>query len=108
EPAYLDDTRVVHLRGPDGRILAFANLHPTFRPGVARIDLLRHAPDAPNGTMEFLLLRVLERLHAEGHAALDFGLAPLTRVRDWDGAGCEEAALDTLQAALGGLFSFRG
>ena len=44
-----------------GRIVAFANLWLTETRTEASVDLMRHRPDAPAGTMDFLFARLLLR-----------------------------------------------
>jgi lysylphosphatidylglycerol synthetase-like protein (DUF2156 family) len=95
DPAYLDLTPLAVVRR-QGRIVAFANLLPArgARTGVA-VDLMRHAADAPPGTMDYLFVRAMQWARAEGFAAFDLGMAPL--------AGLENRRLAPVFARVGAL-----
>lgn len=60
-----------------GRIVAFANLLVTGQKADASIDLMRHHPDAPAGTMDYLFAQVMLYLQAAGHARFGLGMAPM-------------------------------
>lgn len=77
DPAYLDGQAVAILTR-DGRIIAFANLLLTDLKDEASIDLMRFIPEAPNGVMEVLLTRLMLHFKAEGYAAFNLGMAPLS------------------------------
>jgi phosphatidylglycerol lysyltransferase len=63
------------------RIVAFANLTPSYRGcHELSVDLMRHVPDAPHGTMDFLFARIIEWARDEGYAWFDVGMAPLSGV----------------------------
>lgn len=95
DPAWLDLTPVAVVR-VQGRIVAFANLMPGARPqdGLA-VDLMRHAPDAPPGVMDYLFVRTIQWAHDQGWGALDLGLAPL--------AGLDDRRLAPVFARVGAL-----
>ena len=62
----------------EGRIIAFATLMTTHLKSEVTVDLMRCAPDAPAGTMEFLFVALMLRLKADGYRAFDLGMAPLS------------------------------
>ncbi|MBN8998313.1 MAG: bifunctional lysylphosphatidylglycerol flippase/synthetase MprF, partial [Rhizobiales bacterium] len=62
----------------EGRIIAFATLMTTRLKSEVTVDLMRCAPDAPAGTMEFLFVALMLRLKADGYRAFDLGMAPLS------------------------------
>lgn len=76
-----------------GRIVAFANILQTAVGGTATMDLMRHVPDAPAGTMDFLFTELMLHLKAEGFGAFSLGMAPLSGLsaersrRVWDRFG---------------------
>lgn len=73
--------------------MAFANLLPGG--DAAAIDLMRHHPDAPHGTMDYLFIRAVQWAKAQGIARLDLGMAPL--------AGLEDRRLAPVFARVGAL-----
>lgn len=96
DPAYLDLTPLAVVRR-EGRIVAFANLLPA-RGGAGSslaVDLMRHAPDAPPGVMDYLFVRAMQWARAEGFAGFDLGMAPL--------AGLENRRLAPVFARVGAL-----
>lgn len=95
DPAYLDLMPLAVAR-VQGRVVAFANLMPGARPGDGlAVDLMRHAPDAPQGVMDYLFVRTIQWARDGGWAVLDLGLAPL--------AGLEDRRLAPVFARVGAL-----
>ena len=58
--------------------VAFATLLATERKVEASVDLMRHLPDAPNGTMDFLFAKLMLLLQAQGFQHFSLGMAPLS------------------------------
>ena len=76
DAAYLQQLPVAVVRR-EGRVVAFANLMLTDRKEEASVDLMRHLPDTPPGTMDFLFAKILLHLQAEGYARFGLGMAPM-------------------------------
>jgi len=70
----------------DDRILAFANLLMTDAKDEAALDLMRYAPDAPPGTMDFLMARTLLHLQAQGYRHFGLGMSPMAGMAERRGA----------------------
>jgi phosphatidylglycerol lysyltransferase len=83
----------------DGRIVAFANVW-TGGGVEASVDLMRHAPDAPHGVMDFLLVELMLRCKADGFERFNLGMAPLS--------GLAEHPLAPLWHKVGTLVARRG
>ncbi|WP_292225182.1 GNAT family N-acetyltransferase [Brevundimonas sp.] len=79
DPAYLDLTPLAVVRS-EGRIVAFANL--LTAPEEAAVDLMRYAPDAPHGVMDYLFTRCTQWAKEQGLARFDLGMAPLSGLED--------------------------
>lgn len=101
ERNYLNTTALYVLREPSHPAIAFVNQIPAYRPGQATIDLLRHPPEAPNGTMDFLFLSLFRRLHQDGYRSFSLGLAPLAGVGDRPGETLEEWLVQLLYERSG-------
>lgn len=74
---YLERSPIAVVRA-NQRIVAFANLMPGY--GSQRdlsIDLMRHAPDAPPGTMDFLFVELIALAKSQGYQYFNLGMAPL-------------------------------
>jgi phosphatidylglycerol lysyltransferase len=105
---YVNETPLFVLKDPGGRILAFVNEVPAYRPGRATIDLMRHLVDIPNGAMDYLFLGLLLTLKEAGYREFDLGLAPFTGVGDRPGANFEERTIYQLSQRLNRFFSYKG
>ncbi len=107
DPAYLAAQPIALVR-QNGAIIAFANLWAGAPRGELAIDLMRHAPDAPRGVMDYLFVKLIEWAKAEGFVALDLGMTPL--------AGLERRRLAPAMTQIGAavfeegeqLYGFRG
>lgn len=75
--AYMTAQPVAVLRH-EKRIVAFANILLTETREEASIDLMRFAPDAPRGAMDFLFVRLMTVLREEGYRNFNLGMAPLS------------------------------
>jgi phosphatidylglycerol lysyltransferase len=62
----------------EGRVVAFANLWLPAPGGDASLDLMRHLPDAPAATMDFLFLSLMLWAKERGYGGFDLGMAPLS------------------------------
>ena len=105
DPDYLRSTRVLALRDPDERIVAFVNIIPSYRSQVGNFDLMRRRPDSPNGTMEYLFAKLIERFRDEGYAGMSLGFAPLANIT---GDDLTARALRTLFERGDKAFNFQG
>ena len=61
-----------------GRAVAFASLMTTDIAEEASVDLMRHLPDVPNGTMDFLFAKLLLHFQSQGFQRFGLGMAPLS------------------------------
>ncbi len=108
ERGYVRETPVMAAVDPHGRPLAFVNVVPSCRPGEATIDLMRHRSDAPNGVVDFLLVRHLLACREAGFQRFDLGLAPLAGFGPGESPSGEERAIHAVLGRLDFLFSFQG
>jgi phosphatidylglycerol lysyltransferase len=104
---YVDETKVISLRNPDGKLIAYINLIPSYTKDLAAIDLMRHRKNIPNGTMDYLFLSVMEILYKQGFKKLSLGGAPLTGIGEEKDARIEEKVLKLASDKLNSIFSFR-
>ncbi|WP_234419350.1 bifunctional lysylphosphatidylglycerol flippase/synthetase MprF [Sphingomonas sp. EC-HK361] len=63
------------------RIVAFANIWRSGDGTEASIDLMRHVNDAPYGTMDMMIVRLIEWARTQGFARFNLGMAPLSGLR---------------------------
>ena len=76
DAAYLQRLPVAVVRR-EGQVIAFANLMLTAPRQEASVDLMRHLPDTPPGTMDFLFAKIMLHLKEQGYARFGLGMAPM-------------------------------
>ncbi len=62
----------------EGRLVAFANVLVTATKAEGSIDLMRFSGDAPRVAMEYLLLKLMLHLKADGYETFNLGMAPFS------------------------------
>jgi phosphatidylglycerol lysyltransferase len=108
EPNYIRATPLFTVTDKDGRMLAFANIIPSYRQGEATIDLMRHRADAPNGTMDYLFVQLFLYNREQGFTRFSLGLAPMAGFQEKEEASPAEKAVHFFFQHLNFLFSFIG
>ncbi|MDG0808613.1 bifunctional lysylphosphatidylglycerol flippase/synthetase MprF [Cohnella rhizosphaerae] len=109
ETAYLQKAPIAVLLAPDGQEVSFATLAPSYDKGrTMSIDLMRHLADTPNGTMDFLFIRLLEWSRDQGYSVFNLGMAPLASVGEARAAMREEKLANRLYEYGGHWYGFKG
>ncbi|UOM33293.1 bifunctional lysylphosphatidylglycerol flippase/synthetase MprF [Acuticoccus sp. I52.16.1] len=91
-----------------GTPVAFATLWRCGRGEDVTIDLMRHGPDLPNGTMDFLFVALINALKAEGVARLSLGMAPLAGLAEHRLAPAWSRVGATVYRRGGAFYNFSG
>jgi hypothetical protein len=78
ESNYIRSTPVFVAVDRDGKILAFVNIVPSYGKGEATVDLLRRRTEAPNGIMDFLLIKLFFESTEQGFTRFNLGMAPMS------------------------------
>lgn len=99
DPEYLKRTPMALVWQGD-TLLAFANLFLTETKEEASVDLMRHAPSAPAGIMDFLFVELMQWARQEGYRWFNLGMAPL--------AGLTARRMAPLWSRFGALVFGRG
>jgi phosphatidylglycerol lysyltransferase len=105
---YVRETPLFTVADGNGRIQAFANIIPSFRPGETTIDLMRHRADAPPGVMDYLFLELFSRQKQRGFTRFNLGMAPMSGFAEKEEASVEERAVHSFLRRLDFLFSYQG
>jgi phosphatidylglycerol lysyltransferase len=105
---YLNEFPLAVLQDPSGRIIAFANEVRSYRPCEATIDLMRHRPEAPNSTMDYLFIALMLALKDQGYHTFNLGMAPYAGVGDEPGASLEERVTHELAEHITRFGSYKG
>ncbi|MGP7794736.1 bifunctional lysylphosphatidylglycerol flippase/synthetase MprF [Sphingomonas sp. CLY1604] len=77
DAAYLSRFPIALVR-VEGRVVAFANIWTSGDGEEASVDLMRHHPEAPYGTMEMMMVRLMEWARDGGYERFNLGMAPLS------------------------------
>ncbi|WP_337913909.1 bifunctional lysylphosphatidylglycerol flippase/synthetase MprF [Cohnella zeiphila] len=106
---YLQLAPIATLTDGAGNIIAFATLAPGYDEGTTiSVDLMRHLPDTPNGTMDMLFLSLLEWAKQNGYDRFNLGMAPLSSVGQRQGAMREEKLARIVFQYGGYWYGFEG
>lgn len=105
---YVRTTPLFAVLDSEDRFLAFVNLIPSFCKGETTIDLMRHRLQAPNGTMDYLFIKLFLHQRAQGFTRFNLGMAPMAGFREHEQATREERAVHYFMQQMNFLFSFSG
>ncbi len=105
---YIRSTPVVAAVDKDGEILAFVNLIGMRSLNELTIDLMRRRTEAPNGIMDYLMVKVLLYAKEHGYERFNLGMAPMAGFQEHEEATAEERAIHSFFQQLNFLFSYRG
>lgn len=102
---YVRDSTVLTVESAEGRVEAFVNLIPDGVPGEITFDMMRHRVDAPNGAMDFVLLKLIEYGRENGYHRLSLGMVPFADVGSGPEAPLRERALSLLTTRFERFFA---
>jgi phosphatidylglycerol lysyltransferase len=74
---YLAHFPLALVRGPEGQVVAFANLWTTASREELSVDLMRFGAGAPRGAMDYLFIELMLWGRGEGYRWFNLGMAPL-------------------------------
>src|SRR6185295_14308514 len=78
DPNYLERLPIALVRGPEGEIVAFANIWPGAPGEEVSIDLMRHTGQAPPGIMDYLFVELMLWGRQQGYGWFNLGMAPFS------------------------------
>ena len=104
----LKNENVYSVKSADGKVVAFVNQVRSYAEKEASIDLMRHRHEVPNGTMDYLFVKLLICLHDEGFQYFNLGLAALSGVGDNPEANVYEKACHQIYEHMNRFFSYKG
>ena len=105
---YIRTCRVMAVYRPDGSISAFANFVSEYQRNEATVDLMRHRENAEPGTMEFLMVSLLQWTKEHGFASFNLGLSALSGVGKAPGDPAAERALNYIYEHVNQFYNFKG
>ena len=108
ERDYVRSCPVLVAAARGGPVQAFVNRITSSRKGEATIDMMRRRSSAPNGVMDFLLIKLLLHCRERGFDRFSLGLAPMSGFQPKEDATPEERAIHFFFRHLTFIFSFGG
>ncbi len=104
----LKHENIYSVKAPDGKLIAFVNQVRSYTEGQASIDLMRHRHEVPNGTMDYLFVKLLLNLHEQGFKTFNLGLAALSGVGESPDSNLYEKAVHQIYEHMNRFFSYKG
>ncbi|MGJ7922529.1 bifunctional lysylphosphatidylglycerol flippase/synthetase MprF [Neobacillus sp. LXY-4] len=81
DPNYIQKAPVAILTAPNGSILAFVTIMPSYdKNNTISIDLMRHLNKVPNGAMDMIMISLMQYGKEQGYKWFNLGMAPLSNV----------------------------
>lgn len=77
---YIKRAPLAVVKDANDKIIAFANVMPTYTEKMVSIDLMRYTKDAPQSVMDFLFISLFNHYKGEGIEIFNLGMAPLSNV----------------------------
>jgi phosphatidylglycerol lysyltransferase len=108
DEGYIRFSPVRTVESPAGEVVAFANLVPEYRRKEMTIDLMRHRPDIPPGSMDFLFVALFQWAKAHGYETFNLGLSALSGVGESAQDPSIEKALHFIYDHIDQFYNFKG
>lgn len=108
EEQYIRQSPVIVVCGADNTPIAFANLVTEYQKNELTLDLMRHYPNMPNGTMDFLFVKMLQWAKQQGYDSFSLGLSAIVGVGERPEDPRVEQALHTLSEYAARFYNFKG
>jgi phosphatidylglycerol lysyltransferase len=108
DEAYLRECEIVLVYTPDGEISAFSNILSEYQLNEVTHDMMRHRLSIEKGTMDFLLISMLQHFKERGYHTFNFGMSALAGVGENSTARRLEKVLHYLYQHLSRFYSFSG
>lgn len=105
---YLQDCQIATVETSKGEIIAFANVVPEYQINEITIDIMRFKNNLETGTMDFLILSMLNYFQDKGYDSFNFGLSALSGVGENSHANRLEKVLAYLYKHLNQFYNFQG
>jgi phosphatidylglycerol lysyltransferase len=107
DEAVLQECAVVVARAPDGQIVAFADIIPSYNMAEGNFDMLRYGGES-HGLSDFLHVSLIDYFRAQGRPGVNLGLAPFSGIERGDARSPVGRAMRLLYSYGGFLFRSKG
>ena len=75
---------LIVIKNPEGKLEAFLNIIPDFSPQECTYDLIRKKTTAPNGSMDAMIVKLVDYAKEKNLQYINLGLTPLGGMKDPD------------------------
>lgn len=106
--SYLQRGKIAVAKNQEDRIVAFANIMPTYTKEEGTIDLMRYSKEAPSGVMDYLFISLFNYMNDEGFTYFNLGMAPLSNVGTSKKSFIQERIAYLVYEFGSRFYSFRG
>lgn len=106
--SYLQRGKIAVAKNQNDRIVAFANIIPTYTQEEGTIDLMRYGKKAPSSVMDYLFISLFNYMKAEGFTYFNLGMAPLSNVGTSKKSFAQERIAYLIYEFGSRFYSFRG
>ncbi|MGM0217115.1 bifunctional lysylphosphatidylglycerol flippase/synthetase MprF [Enterococcus sp. AZ126] len=106
--SYLQRGKIAVAKNQDNRIVAFANIMPTYTKEEGTIDLMRYSKEAPSGVMDYLFISLFSYMNDEEFTYFNLGMAPLSNVGTSRKSFIQERIAYLVYEFGSRFYSFRG
>lgn len=103
----LQECPVMAARDPDGSIVGFANIIPSYRSRDGNFDMLRYTGE-PKGIADFLYVSLIGQFRQAGYQGMNLGLAPFSGIDDGSPRTPASVAMQMMFKHGTILFRYRG
>ncbi|MEJ5054104.1 phosphatidylglycerol lysyltransferase domain-containing protein [Sphingobacterium sp. MYb382] len=76
----LKQQTIITVENDDEKIVGFLNIIPDYAPHEGSYDLIRKPADAPSGTMDALIIALMDELRNQDKTSLNMGLAAMAGI----------------------------
>lgn len=108
DEAYIRNCELAVVHTPTGEISAFSNILPEYQLNEVTNDLMRYRQSMEKGTMDFLLISMLQHFKEQGYDTFNFGLSALSGVGENPESRRLEKVLRYLYQHLNRFYNFQG
>jgi phosphatidylglycerol lysyltransferase len=84
DPVEIKNQDLIVVKNPEGKIEAFLNIIPDFAPEECTYDLIRKTVNAPNGSMDAMIVKLVEYAKTKNLQFINLGLTPLGGMKEPD------------------------
>jgi phosphatidylglycerol lysyltransferase len=107
-PDYIARAPVAVVKNTEDKIIAFANIMPTYTEQMVSIDLMRYSSTAPQSIMDFLFISLFNYYKGKGIQTFNLGMAPLSNVGTSRKSFVQERIANLIYQLGSRFYSFQG